>query len=126
MPYTNQTFEQKLALLAYRGLANADVPALREIADCLWHSRYVPDLGLVPSELRQDAGYVVDRLTRFNVLDQAREIEILAALAPWQDKVDRDAVPGCRDPLAQEWGAHADLSRWQLMALHYPEARKRI
>lgn len=106
-----------MAQIAGRGLANADRAALREIADRLWHSRHVPDLRQVPPELRADSGYLIERLTRFNILDQARETEILSALAPWQDESESESPSSCRDPLAREWGASSDLSSRQLVAL---------
>ncbi|MCG2578686.1 hypothetical protein LZ012_16935 [Dechloromonas sp. XY25] len=111
------TFEEQVAQIADRGLANADCVALRLVADRLWRSRHIPDLRQVPPELRADAGYLIERLTRFNNLDQGREIEILAALAPWQDESEHQSPASCRDPLAQEWGASSALSSRQLIAL---------
>ena len=113
----DQTFEQQVALTAHRGLARVDAASLREIADTLWHTHHIPDLSGVPAELRADAGYLIERLVRFNVLDRARRNEILEALAPWQDSSNREAASTCRDPLAQEWGASSDLTSRQLMAL---------
>lgn len=112
-----RTFEEQVTQIAHRGLANADCVALREVADRLWSSRHIPDLRQVPPELRADAGYLIERLTRFNILDQAREIEILSALAPWQDESEHQSPPSCRDPLAQEWGASSALSSRQMIAL---------
>lgn len=116
MPCLNQNFEEQVSLIAYRGLAHVDAGTLRDVANYLWHSRHVPDLSRVPVQLRADAGYLIERLTRFNVLDAARETEILAALAPWQDECNQESAPSCRDPLAQEWGASSDLSSRQLLA----------
>ena len=111
------TFEEQVTQIADRGLVNADCAALRLVADRLCRSRHIPDLRQVPPELRADAGYLIERLTRFNTLDQAREIEILSALAPWQDESEQQSPPGCRDPLAREWGASSALSSRQMIAL---------
>lgn len=117
MAYTNQTFEQFVSLIVHRGINNIDNVMLRQVANELWTTSIVPDLGRVPAELRADAGYLIDRLTRYNAIDQSREVEILTALAPWQDQIEHDASPLCRDPLAQEWGASGDLPKSRLVAI---------
>ncbi|MFZ2267970.1 MAG: hypothetical protein WAV95_10390 [Azonexus sp.] len=112
-----ETFEQLVAVIVECGLAKVNTSVLGRIANELWYSGHVPDLGLVPPELRGDAGYLIERLTRFNILDQEREAEILVALAPWQDQIEQESAPHCRDPLAHEWGASADLRTGALIAL---------
>lgn len=101
-------FENVLGQLVGRGFARADAGLLREVAERLWYDHTVPDLSKVPSSLRADAGYLVDRLSRFNVLSRSQKLAVLSALSPF--KPAQPKASACKDPLALAWGASSDLT----------------
>ena len=99
-----------LSDLSRQGLAGADKHLVVEVAKAVWYSANVPNLGNMPAQLRADAGYIVDRLARFNVLPKWRKLQLLAALEPYKRLSPPSTGSSCRDPLAIAWGASADLT----------------
>ncbi|MDF0749897.1 hypothetical protein NLU14_06605 [Marinobacter sp. 71-i] len=75
----------------------------------VWHQGYVPTLSGLPLEERRLAGYLVDRLSRFNCLSAAQKKELQAvaseAKANLPERVSRERVDG----LARSWGLDYDL-----------------
>lgn len=107
--HAESTFEGLLSALVRTGLAHADAGLLRDVAEALWYEGKIPELSLVPEELRATAGYVADRLVRFNVVPKAQKSLVLLALAPFKP----EAASCClhhRDPLAVQWAAREDLT----------------
>lgn len=109
MTNVNDDYEAMLAELARQGVARVSPMVLKQVAEGLWYEKKVPDLNRVPARYRRDAGYVVDRLLRFNVLSKEQKLVVLRALEPFKPK-DAKSSRACRDPLAQAWGAQADLT----------------
>lgn len=102
-------FERMLGSIARQGFARADAALLRKLAERLWYGRSVPDLSKVQEEYRRDAGYLVDRLTRFNVVKVTRKQKVLAALTPFKP-ANANPSQSYRDALASAWGASAELT----------------
>lgn len=102
-------FERMLASIARQGFAHADAALLRKVAERLWYGRSVPDLSQVQEKYRRDAGYLVDRLTRFNVVKVTRKQKVLAALTPFKP-ANTIPLQSYRDALASAWGASAELT----------------
>lgn len=102
------SFENELGEVARQGLARVDTVLLRKVAEQLWYSHKVPDLGRLAPNLRHDAGYLVDSLARFNVLNKEQKLRVLGALLPF--KPTKTMASSCKDPLAVAWGASSDLA----------------
>ena len=104
--------EQMLGDVARHGFARVDPKLLREVAERLWYAGEVPNLAEVPAKLRPDAGYLVDRLARFNVLPKERKLQLLSAVRQYQPSspAPKTEVAGRKDPLAVAWGASMDLT----------------
>ncbi len=100
--------EGAIGEVARQGLMRAPFDLLRSVAEHLWYERDVPDLSKVAPELRPDAGYLVDRLARFNVLAKDQKLKVLDALAPYQPS--NPPTSDSKDPLAIKWGASADIT----------------
>ena len=109
MTARNATFEKMLGDVVCQGLLRAESGLLRQVAERLWYGRSVPDLSKVPEPYRRDAGYLVDRLARFNVVKAARKEKVLAALLPYKPE-SAGQGPFYRDVLAQAWGASWELT----------------
>lgn len=102
-------YEAMLVEVARQCLAHVSSEVLQQVAEGLWYQQWVPDLSQVPDKYRMDAGYVVDRLLRFNVLTKEQKLTVLSALEPYKPRESK-AATNCKDPLALSWGARADLT----------------
>ncbi len=104
--------ERMLGDVARQGFARVDPKLLRVVAERLWYTGEVPNLAKVRAALRPDAGYLVDRLARFNVLPKERKLRLLSAIRPFQpaSPAHNAAAAGRKDPLAVAWGASMDLT----------------
>ncbi|NMG17661.1 hypothetical protein [Aromatoleum bremense] len=104
--------ERMLGDVARQGFARVDPDLLREVAERLWYVGEVPNLAEVPAKLRPDAGYLVDRLARFNVLPKEQKLRLLSAVRQYQPPLPAPSagVARCKDPLAVAWGASMDLT----------------
>ena len=95
--------------VAHKGLDCATDQEVVKAALEVWHQGYVPVLSGLPLEELRLAGYLVDRLSRFNCLsaEQKRELQATAseAKANLPERMSRERV----DSLAKSWGLDHDL-----------------
>lgn len=118
-----------LVELGRQGLAQADSELVVQIAKVLWYSTEIPNLAEMPAAHRNDVGYVIDRLARFNVVPKERKLRLLAAIEPFKGNASQSAPTLGKDPLAVAWGASADMSRFMpdlipLQTRHYAAGQK--
>ncbi len=111
-------FEKLLGQVVSQGVARADAGLLREVAEKLWYGRSVPNLSKFSESERREAGYLVDRLARMNVMALARKQKVLAALAPYKPSMPDPQVRN-RDALAVTWGVREDLTSRMAELLPY-------
>lgn len=107
---TKVDYDLLLSELARQGIAQVSCDVLQKVAEGLWYEKWVPDLSRISEQSRMDAGYVLDRLLRFNVLTKEQKLTVLSALEPYKPKEPNGSPTSCKDPLAQLWGARADLN----------------
>lgn len=117
--------------LGHQGLVHAETALVVQIAKAMWYSTEIPNLEEMSEVYRNDVGYVIDRLARFNVVPKGRKLQLLAAIEPFRCKSENSMPRLCKDPLAVEWGATGDLSRFipDLMPLqtrHYAKSVVKI
>ena len=95
--------------VAHKGLDRVTDQEVVKAALEVWHQGYVPTLSGLPLEERRLAGYLVDRLSRFNCLsaEQKKELQTVAsdAKANLPERLSRERVDG----LARSWGLDHDL-----------------
>ncbi|MFV5215904.1 hypothetical protein ACLIIZ_19455 [Azonexus caeni] len=118
MTVRKSEFEKLLGRVVSQGVARADSGLLREVAEKLWYGRSVPNLSKFPEPERREAGYLVDRLARVNVMAAARKQKVLAALTPYKPAAP-DSQVRHRDALAVTWGAREDLTSRMAELLPY-------
>ena len=106
MTVRKSEFEKLLGRVVSQGVARADSGLLREVAEKLWYGRCVPNLSKFPEPERREAGYLVDRLARVNVMAVARKQKVLAALTPY-----KPAAPDSQGPAQRRIGRHLGCSR---------------
>ncbi len=106
---STQNYEQLLCALVSEGLSRAENGVLLQVAEGLWFESWVPDLSQLPEDLRHDAGYVLDRLARFNVVEKEQKQRVLFAIGPYKPN-SSELSARHKDRLANEWGASEELT----------------
>jgi hypothetical protein len=109
---TTQDMNAALRQLTRRGLAHADRADVVMFAKQLWYSSSVPDLNTVPKAQRNDAGYVVDCLARFNVLQKERKTLLIKVVDQFKPLKDQPRTVKNVDRLANDWNASGDLMKF--------------
>lgn len=104
-----QNYEQLLCALVSEGLSRAENGVLLQVAEGLWFESWVPDLSQLPEDLRPDAGYVLDRLARFNVVEKEQKQRVISAIGSYKPNFSELLVRH-KDKLANEWGASEELT----------------
>jgi hypothetical protein len=94
--------------IAAQGLHGVDREHIIFIAKAIWYFDLIPDLEQTDGPFRNDVGYLVDCLARFNVLPKERKLELIAAVEPYKPSVAL-AASARHDPRAREWNASADI-----------------
>ena len=116
MKSTQEVFER----LVSREFSSASVEDVKTVALAMWHENFVPNVDHLPESSAKAAGYVVDKLMRFNCVPQERKSNLrdvltrLKAISP----VSPVSVRGC-DKLAQNWGLATDLKAQVRELLEY-------
>jgi hypothetical protein len=94
--------------LGEHGLNGVDREHIIFIAKSVWYYDLIPDLGQISGPFRNDVGYLIDCLARFNVLPKQRKLELISAMERYKPLLP--AVESrCHDPRARAWGASCDI-----------------
>lgn len=85
---------------------------LLDIALAIWYENYLPSISHLNSLQQRKAGYLIDRLMRYNCVDKSRKLELLKLVNTLKSNsyspdnlVNTDA-----EPLAVTWGLNEDIS----------------
>lgn len=104
-------------------LANLSVEDFKPIALGVWHEDYTPELNDMDLVKLQKAGYLIDRLMRYNCVSGDRKIELLGLVKDIKQKLPEEtqAVSSLRnvDPVAKKWNLKEDVSRLMPPLLEY-------
>lgn len=109
MMLNREEFDEALAVLCNDGLARMDPALLLRVALTVWYTSLIPDLGKVSEANRADIGYLLDRLSRFNIMSKQCKLDLLGSLEPYRPASPPITDSQCKDVRAIEWGASADL-----------------
>ena len=95
-------------------LSRLSVEEFKPIALGIWYEGYTPKLdGMKLDELRQ-AGYLVDRLMRFNCVGDARKLELMKLVEEVKNTLSQETPAILRlsnvEPLARKWNLEEDIS----------------
>ncbi len=94
--------------LGEHGLNGVDREHIIFIAKSVWYYDLIPDLGQIPGPFRNDVGYLIDCLARFDVLPKQRKLELISAMERYKPSLPA-AESCCHDPRARAWGASCDI-----------------
>ncbi|MGI3043421.1 hypothetical protein ACRTDM_16985 [Shewanella algae] len=86
---------------------------VKTVALAIWHENFVPKVTHLSESSARAAGYVVDKLMRFNCVSQELKAKLRGVLAQLKSMfsftpVKPVKIEGC-DKLAQSWGLTTDL-----------------
>lgn len=108
--------DQKLRKTVSSPLATLSAEDLKPIALAVWHEEYVPNLNFQDLELHelQRAGYVVDRLMRFNCVSNDRKRELMELVKDVKNNLPQEFTHASTsqnvEPLAKKWNLGEDIS----------------
>jgi hypothetical protein len=106
MKYAQKAFDS----LVMKDFSMASFEDVKTVALAMWHENFVPCVEHLADKSAQAAGYVVDKLMRFNCVSRELKGLLSALLAKLRAVVSVVPVKvrGC-DKLAQNWGLMSDL-----------------
>lgn len=94
--------------IGQHGLHGVDRELIIFIAKSVWYYDLMPDLDEIEGPFRNDVGYLIDCLARFDVLEKEHKLELIAAVERY--KPSAPALDSERhDPRAREWHSSADI-----------------
>ncbi|HFQ4920905.1 TPA: hypothetical protein ACGUPI_003182 [Vibrio vulnificus] len=102
--------QQAFVSLVTKDFSMASFEDVKTVALAMWHEGFVPSVENLPESAMAAAGYVVDKLMRFNCVS----VELKERLRNVLDRLRASfsfvvsQVKGC-DKLALDWGLSSDL-----------------
>ena len=80
---------------------------LEIIAYALWYSDFMPNIDNLICSHAAQAGFILDKLTRYNCLCKTKKQQIRSQLLPrLKVQIKNSPSTSNRDKLAQEWNVH--------------------
>lgn len=95
--------------LSKKGLSDATPQQVVQTALELWHKNYLPSLTGLSGENKRVAGYLLDRLSRFNCLSAERKAKLQEVAQSARADVPHRESQLKVDSLAKQWGLDYDL-----------------
>ncbi len=87
--------------------------SLKSVALAIWYDNFIPDVKSLKGIDAAQAGYVLDKLTRYNCIETTQKgllrTQLLSELK--QNKGSSVTQNNARDMLVQEWGARVELKK---------------
>ncbi|MFL1467791.1 hypothetical protein [Marinobacter sp. HN1S83] len=95
--------------LSKKGLSDATAQEVMRAALELWHKNYLPSLSGLSVEDKRVAGYLLDRLSRFNCLSAEQKTKLQEVAQSAKADVPHRESQLKVDTLAKQWGLDYDL-----------------
>ena len=95
--------------LSKKGLSDAKPQVVVQTALELWHKSYLPSLTGLSVESKRVAGYLLDRLSRFNCLSAEQKAKLQEVAYSVRADVPHRESQLKVDSLAKQWGLDYDL-----------------
>lgn len=120
MPSDANTAFQRLVTHHFEQASLEDV---KTVALGLWYENFTPDFTQLPQNNLQSqcrAGYLIDRLLRYNCVSDERKQALFANLTALKAQLKPTANDNPQvEPLAKHWGLDQDLKRLAKALLPY-------
>ncbi|WP_322002300.1 hypothetical protein [Marinobacter alexandrii] len=105
--------------VARKGLKNSSADEVVTAAVEVWHKRYLPNLSGLSVDEQRVAGYLVDRLSRFNCLSLEQKKLLQGVAAKAKQNVPKRVSHSRVDALAKNWGLEEDLKPFMPALMPY-------
>lgn len=94
---------------------------LKNIALNIWYENVTPDTSHFNTLQKQKAGYLLDRLMRYNCVSKQRKLELLLLVNTLKDSCELkpSLEPNNAEPLALSWGLTEDIAQLASDLLQY-------
>lgn len=108
------SLDQQFRQAVNSSLATLSAEDLKPIALAVWHEDYAPNLNDMNLDELKKAGYVVDRLMRFNCVSNDRKLELMRLVKGIKQTLPQESltvsVSQDVEPLARKWNLSEDIS----------------
>lgn len=88
-----------------------DFDCLKTIALAIWYENFIPETKHLKKQEAAEAGYILDRLTRYNCLNSEQKIIIRSKLKSLEKEIDNNHKILHTDKLAIFWGVERTLKQ---------------
>ncbi|MEZ5477942.1 MAG: hypothetical protein R3E95_10795 [Thiolinea sp.] len=116
-------FESVFQKLATQELHSASLEDVKKLALAVWYEEFTPSFNALPQDDRSAllrAGYLLDRLLRYNCVSTERKKKLFAQVKMLREQVCPIETSMERlDPLAKSWELTQDLRHLSQDLLHY-------
>jgi hypothetical protein len=104
-----------------RSFSTLQLEELKDIALAVWYENLTPDISDLNPTQQQKAGYLLDRLMRYNCVSKSRKLELLQLVNTLKINLNclLDFPDSHAEPLAQAWGLKEDISNFMPHLLEY-------
>jgi hypothetical protein len=108
----NQQFRKAVS----SSLDTLSIEDLKPFALALWHEGYVPELDELNEVELQKAGYLIDRLMRYNCISKEHKLKLSKLVKSLKQKLSTQLETNSSlvnqgvDPLARKWNLSEDVS----------------
>ena len=101
--------------------SNIEMEELKTIAIALWHKNYLPSISNLDSLQKKRAGYLIDRLMRYNCVSKSQKLELLSLVKILHNNLTPEisATNFNVESLAMRWGLDEDISDLMPEILQY-------
>ena len=101
--------------------ATTEVEDLKTIAIAVWHENYLPSISNLDSLQKKRAGYLIDRLMRYNCVSKSQKLKLLTLVKTLKNSISTQT--NLSNPqvesLAMKWGLDEDISELMIDILQY-------
>ncbi|WP_019503377.1 hypothetical protein [Pleurocapsa sp. PCC 7319] len=108
------SLNQQFRKIVHSPLSDISVEELKPIALGIWHEGFTPNLHGLNDEELQKAGYLIDRLMRFNCVPERRKLELMAIVTEVKISLKNVLISPPSsinvEPLARKWNLTEDVS----------------
>ena len=94
--------------------ADLSLEEFKNVALAVWYENYTPNLTDMMLDERQKAGYLIDRLMRFNCVSDKRKLQLMEFVREAKSSLPKELITVSSstnvEPLARKWNLEEDVS----------------
>ena len=120
---THHNFDSLFQKVVSNPFSNLKIDEFKEVALYIWYQNSIPNASHFNSFEKQKAGYLIERLMRYNCVPKCRKLELLQLVNTLKNQL-KPEITNSKDnfnaePLAIGWGLSEDVSLMMSDLLQY-------